>query len=48
MERSSVLALDYMKIASAHVAQQCPEAAKEALERGIALAELARISSRKE
>ncbi|MBI5114837.1 hypothetical protein HZA56_00005 [Candidatus Poribacteria bacterium] len=48
MERSSILALDYMRIASAHVAQQRPEAAKEALERGIALAELARISSRKE
>ncbi|MBI4830168.1 MAG: hypothetical protein HY801_01150 [Candidatus Lindowbacteria bacterium] len=47
-ERSANLALDYMKIASAQIVQQRPEAAKETLERGIALAELSRTSSHKE
>ncbi len=44
LERAGSLALDYMKIASAHITQQQPEAATQALARGLALAELARAS----
>ena len=38
-ERARLLALDYMKIADAHLTQENPEAAKEAIERGLELAQ---------
>ncbi|GAB4352613.1 MAG: hypothetical protein Kow0099_36800 [Candidatus Abyssubacteria bacterium] len=40
-ERAGALALDYMKIASAHLAEQRLEAANETLRRGLSLAQLA-------
>ncbi|UCD58899.1 MAG: hypothetical protein JSV16_07275 [Candidatus Hydrogenedentota bacterium] len=46
LERAGALALDYMKIALAHIARDRPDAANEALERGLMLAELA-LASRK-
>ncbi len=41
MQRESSLALDYMKIAAAHIEQQNLEAATEALRRGLSLAQSA-------
>ncbi len=40
-ERAGTLALDYMKIATAHLAQRRLDAANEALQRGLSLAQLA-------
>jgi len=40
-QRESSLAIEYMKIAAAHIAQQNPEAAREALQRGLSLAKSA-------
>jgi hypothetical protein len=47
-ERAGLLAIDYMKIASSHIEQQQHRAAKDALERGLTLANLARAARRKE
>jgi len=46
VERAAALALDYMKIAADHIAQHSPEAAGQALEEGLTLAEKARARRR--